>query len=94
MNPRFDELAGIHIVNIDYGNVTLRLDQSGFEREWTNARQHVAAIRRRIDLPFTDVYLGKQVIDIDAGFGGAADDGNFAGQRVAAADAINLQLVA
>ena len=93
LNPRFDKLAGIHIVNINHGDIALRFDQSCFQCKWTNARQHVAAIRRRINLPFTDIHLRKQVIDIGAGFGGAADDGNFAGQRMATANSIDLQLV-
>jgi hypothetical protein len=38
--------------------------------------------------------LGEQVIDIGARHGGRADDGNLAGQRIAAADAVDLQVMA
>ena len=68
-------------------------DHPGLDRERPDAGQHVAAVGRRVDRWLQHAGLGEQIVDVRVRSCRAADDGDLGGQRVAAADAVDLQLV-
>ncbi len=65
--------------------------KTGFNRERRDRREHVSAIGTGIHDLAVIHHLGEQVIDVGIPATGAIDDGDLAGERVAAADAVNLQ---
>jgi hypothetical protein len=89
----FTEIAGIEHPDPNARGPPLRLNQSLFDRKRSDSGQHVAAVRRRIDAALADDDLGKQIIDIGSLLVRHTDDGHLAGQRMRAADAVDLPLI-
>ncbi|MNI42891.1 hypothetical protein D3C73_972000 [compost metagenome] len=89
-----DQLAGIDVVHAHFGLRVLCLYQPALDRIRAHGRQHVAAVGRGIDHLLLHPHLGEQIVHVGIGAAGAVDDGHFAGQCVAAADAVDLQRVA
>ena len=58
-----------------------------------DAGQHVAAVGPRVDRLLADADLREQVVDVAARLRRLRDDRDLAGQRAAAADAVDLQQV-
>jgi hypothetical protein len=71
-----------------------RGDQPGLDRERADAGQHVAAVGRGVDRLFQHARLGEEIVHVGVGPCRAADDGDLRGHRMAAADAVDLQVVA
>ena len=89
-----DARAGVDVEHADRRLAVLGIDQALFDRERRDAREHVSAIRPRVHRALADADLGEQVVDVAARFLGPGHDGHLGGQRVAAADAVELQQVA
>src|SRR6185436_17143142 len=66
------------------------LDQSARNREWPNAREHIAAVGRGVDQVPLDRYLREQVLDIETRTSGCGDNHDFAALLIAAAQSIDL----
>ena len=64
--------------------------QAALNRERPDGGENIAAVLSIIDHGAIDVNLSKQVIDVSVWSRGAADNRHFAGQRIGAADAVNL----
>ncbi|TMH10790.1 MAG: hypothetical protein E6H65_11765 [Betaproteobacteria bacterium] len=60
------------------------------DRERRDARQHVAAVGPRVDRSLTNADLREQVVHVAVGLRRLRDDRDLAGQRAAAADAIDV----
>ncbi|CAH0280072.1 hypothetical protein SRABI112_03891 [Pseudomonas mediterranea] len=89
-----DKCTGIEVANAHRGTVTGRLDQPLLDGERADGAEHIAAVGRGVDPTLGDHDLDEQVIDIRLGVQRWADDCHFAGLRAAAADTVDLQLVA
>ncbi|MOA08146.1 hypothetical protein D3C78_1278890 [compost metagenome] len=61
--------------------------------ERAHAGEHVAAVGPRVDAGFLHADLGEKVVDVAAGMHRLRDDRHLAGQRIAAAQAVDLQFV-
>jgi len=66
------------------------LDQPLLDGEGADAGQHVAAVGGDVDLRLVQLHLREQIVDIDAGPARPLDDGDLAGQRIGAAEAVDL----
>ena len=85
--------VGVERQHAQRGGVALRLDQAGLERERHHGGEHVAAVGRGVDGVLVGLQLREQEIEIDAGPGALGDDADLAGQRMRAAEAVDLALV-
>ncbi len=92
-DPRLDDLACILIVNSDDRHADSCRDKAGLDRERADAGQHVAAIRRRVDRLLPNFHLREEIVYIRSRRCRRADDRDLAGQRIAAADPVDLQLM-
>ena len=90
-----DAGAGVHVVDPHRGGLAFAVcrDQPLLDGEGPHTGQHVAAVGAGVHAGLLHADLGKQVVHIAVGLRGARDDGDLAGQRVAAAQAVDLQLV-
>jgi hypothetical protein len=70
--------------------LTSTTDEVALDRETSDGGEHVAAVRRCVDSTLRDRNLRKQVVDVRVLTAAGPDDKRLAGQRVAAADAIDL----
>ena len=90
-----DAGAGVDVVDPHGGGLAFAVcrDQPLLDGEGPHTGQHVAAVGAGVHAGLLHADLGKQVVHIAVGLRGARDDGDLAGQRVAAAQAVDLQLV-
>ena len=88
-----DARAGVDVEHPHRGLAVLRGHQTLLDGEWRHAREHVAAVGPGVDAALAHAHLGKQVVDVAARLGRLRDDGHLAGQRAAAAHAVDLQQV-
>ena len=88
-----DARAGVDVVHAHGGLAVLRGNEPLLDGERRHARQHVAAVGPRVDRLLADSDLREQVVDVAAGLRRARDDRHLAGERAAAAHAVDLQQV-
>ena len=88
-----DARARVDVEHAHRGLAVPRRHQPLLDREGADAREHVAAVGPRVDRLLADADLGEQVVDVAARLRGLRDDRDLAGQRAAAADAVDLQQV-
>ncbi len=88
-----DARTGVDVEHAHRRLAIVRRHQPLLDRERRHAREHVAAIGPRVDRLLPDADLGEKVVDVAARLGRARDDGHLAGQRAAAADAVDMQQV-
>jgi hypothetical protein len=69
------------------------MDPARFKRKWHRSRQHSAAVGRGIDRVFVGLELCKQKIKCNARHRTLAHDAHFAGERMCAAQTIDLPFV-
>src|SRR3546814_9322046 len=74
----------------DRGDRFARCNQSLFDGEIADAGQDVAAVLPVVDARLVDEDLGEKIVDVDARALRRLDDGDLAGQRIGAADAVDL----
>src|SRR3546814_5705786 len=67
-----------------------RRHQALFDGEIADAGQDVAAVLPVVDARLVDEDLGEKIVDVDARALRRLDDGDLAGQRIGAADAVDL----
>jgi hypothetical protein len=90
-----DAGAGVDVVDPHGGGLAFAVcgDQPLLDGEGPHTGQHVAAVGTGVHAGLAYADLGKQVVHIAVRLRGARDDGDLAGQRVAATQAVDLQLV-
>src|SRR5699024_5343414 len=76
----FDERTRIDVADTYAGNWRSRCNQTIFNGECPNARQHIAAVRCSVDTLLMDDNLSKQIIDVSTRIAGTANYGDFTGQ--------------
>jgi hypothetical protein len=81
-------------MNTDCRLLAVDGNEASLDSERAHRREHVAAIRRGIDEPLLHFHLGKKVVDICAFARRGTDDRHFGGKRVAAANSVDLQMMA
>ncbi len=89
-----DQFAGVDVVDAHLGPRILRLHQPTLDGIRAHGCQHVAAVRGRIHHLLLHPDLGEQIVHVGVRPARAVDDGHLAGQRVATADAVDLQRMA
>ena len=94
LHQRVDEGAGVEVADAHQGLAVLALDQALLDGERAHGAQHVAAVRSSIDPALGNHDLNEQVVDIGVGMQRRADDGDLAGLRAAATDAVDFQFMA
>ena len=93
LHREFGDRAGVQGAHLDPGQRTRRRDQTALDGEGRDAGEDIAAIGRDIDHRPVEQDLAEEEIDIDPGLIGHRDDRHFAGQRMGAAEAIDLTRV-
>ena len=90
-----DAGAGVDVVDPHGGGLAFAVcrDQPLLDSKGPHTGQHVAAVGPGVHTGFLHADLGKQVVHIAIGLRRAGNDGDLAGQRVAAAQAVDLQLM-
>ena len=88
-----DARARVDVEHAHRRLAVLRAHQPLLDRERRDAREHVAAVGPRVDRLLPDADLREQVVDVAARLRRLRDDRDLAGQRAAAADAVDLQQV-
>ena len=80
----------VHHINRHRRDGVFGCNQAALDRKGANARQHVSAGWSHIDQRTIHRNLSKKIIDINSGPRRSGYDGNFAGQRICTADAVDL----
>ena len=93
MHSDFGHHASVEGEYFDGGGVALGGNQAFFQRKRHHGREHIAAIGRGVYRVFFGLQLGKQKAQVGFIASTHIDDANFAGERMCAAQAINLALV-
>ena len=88
-----DARPGVDVEDADRGLAILRGDQALLDGEGRHAREHVAAVGPGVHRTLADADLREQVVHVAVRLAGARDDGDLAGERAAAADAVHLQQI-
>lgn len=86
-------VAGVDHADTDGGLLLPRRHQPALDGERTDAGEDVPAVLTAAHLRPVDHDLEKEVVDVGAGVGGGRDHGHLAGERVRAAQAVDLPLV-
>lgn len=85
--------AGVEQADAHLGVFTARRDQPAFDGERADAGQQVPAVLRRRDDRLVHGHLEEQVVEVGRRIGARRHHGDFAGQRMRAADAVDLARV-
>ncbi len=88
-----EHLAGVGIVDADFGDRLDLAHQPGVDRERAHTRRDVAAVARIVDHAAVDLDLGERVVEVGVGRGRAADDGDLRREQIGAAQAVDLHHV-
>jgi hypothetical protein len=80
-------------VNADLGVSATRVDEAAFHGERTDPGEEIPTVLAVGDLGLVDADLQEEIVDIGIGPAGRRDDGHLAGQRMSAADAVDLACV-
>jgi hypothetical protein len=82
--------AGIQGQDPGRGRAAAGFDDAALKCKRQHGGQHVAAIGRRVDRVRFGLQLGEEKVEVDAGRGAWTYDADLAGQRVGAAQAVDL----
>ena len=88
-----DDGRRVDVVDAHDGLAVLGRHEAALDGERADARDHVAAVRGGVDEGAVDLHLREQVVDVGVRAARLRHDGDLAGERVGAAEPVDLALV-